>query len=147
MTHLVVWAKQITLYLAGCVTCLNLTGPKGWGVQANHLVPINNNYLRQASNGSVVASKMWELFSQRISWNSNSFFVFLVSMVTVTLCSRVVSVSKKSDNSEGQIQNTVWFSSQTRRIYYNLIAACHFINLFGSSQKKFCYGHQHASYW
>ena len=58
MTHLVVWAKQITLYLAGCVTCLNLTGPKGWGVQANHLVPINNNYLRQASNGSAVASKM-----------------------------------------------------------------------------------------
>jgi len=30
------------LYLPGCVTCLNLTGPKGWGVQANHLVPINN---------------------------------------------------------------------------------------------------------
>ena len=37
---------------------------------------------------------------------------------------------KKSDNSEGQIQSTVSFSSQTRRVCYALVVACHFINLF-----------------
>ena len=30
----------------------------------------------------------------------------------------VMSISKKSHSSEGQIQNTVWFRLQTRRVYY-----------------------------
>ena len=58
-------------------------------------------------------------------------------METVTLCGCVVSISEKSDNSQGQMQNTVWFSSHKRRIYYYLVAAFHYINLFVSSQKKF----------
>lgn len=34
-------------------------------------------------------------------------FVFVVSMETVTLCGCVVFISENSDNSEGQMQNTV----------------------------------------
>ena len=40
--------------------------------------------------------------------------MFTVSIKTVTLCSNVMSamsVSKKSDNSEGRMQNNVSFSS------------------------------------
>ena len=37
---------------------------------------------------------------------------------------------KKSDNSEGQMQNT-------RRFFYTPVIACHYIDLFLSSQKKF----------
>ena len=44
-----------------------------------------------------------------------------------------MSVSKKSDNSEGRMQNNVSFSSQTRRLYYALAIACHFISSFFSS--------------
>ena len=68
--------------------------------------------------------------------------VFTVSIETETLRSPVVcvmSVSKKGhmDNSEGQIQNTVLLSPQTRRVYYASVVACHFVHLF-SSQKKLC---------
>ena len=42
-----------------------------------------------------------------------------------------MSASKKSDNSEGQMQNT-------RRFFYTPVVACQYINLFLSSQKKFC---------
>ena len=61
--------------------------------------------------------------------------VFTVSIKTETLCIPVVSVmsvSKKGpmDNSEGQIQNTVLLSPQTRRVYYASAVACHFVNLF-----------------
>ena len=42
-----------------------------------------------------------------------------------------MSASKKSNNSEGQMQNT-------RRFFYTPVIACHYINLFISSQKKFC---------
>lgn len=69
--------------------------------------------------------------------------VFTVSIKTETLCSPVVSVmsvSKKGpmDNSEGQTQNTVLLSPQTRRVYYASAVACHFVNLFFSGQKKLC---------
>ena len=69
--------------------------------------------------------------------------VFTVSIKTETLCSPVVSVmsvSKKGhmDNSEGQIQNTVLLSPQTRRVYYASAVAGHFVNLFFSGQKKLC---------
>ena len=50
---------------------------------------------------------------------------------TETPCSLVVPASKKSDNSEGQMQNT-------RRFFYTPVIACQYINLFLSSQKKFC---------
>ena len=61
-------------------------------------------------------------------------FVFTaVSIETETLCSPVVcvmSISKKGhmDNSEGQIQNTVLLSPQTRKVYYASAVACHFVN-------------------
>ena len=66
--------------------------------------------------------------------------VFTVSIKSETLCSPVVSVSKKGhmDNSEGQIQNTVLLSPQTRRVYNASAVACHFVNLFFSGQKKLC---------
>lgn len=69
--------------------------------------------------------------------------VFTVSIKTETRCSPVVSVmsvSKKGhmDNSEGQIQNNVLLSPQTRRVYYASAVACHFVNLFFSDQKKLC---------
>ena len=69
--------------------------------------------------------------------------VFTVSIETETLRSPVVcvmSVSKKGhmDNSEGQIQNTVLLSPQTRRVYYASVVACHFVHLFSASQKKLC---------
>lgn len=69
--------------------------------------------------------------------------VFTVSIKTETLCSPVVSVmsvSKKGhmDNSEGQTQNTVLLSPQTRRVYYASAVACHFANSFFSGQKKLC---------
>ena len=62
--------------------------------------------------------------------------MFTVSIKTVTLCSNVMSamsVSKKSDNSEGRMQNNVSFSSKTKRFYYALTIACHFISSFFSS--------------
>ena len=70
-------------------------------------------------------------------------FVFTVSIETETLRSPVVSVmsiSKKGhmDNSAGQIQNTRLLSPQTRRVYYASVVACHFVNLFSSSQKELC---------
>ena len=34
------------------------------------------------------------------------------------------------------MQNTVWFSLQTGRVYYALVIACHFTNLNFSSQKE-----------
>ena len=40
-----------------------------------------------------------------------------------------MSIGKKSNNSDGQIQNTVWFSSQTRRVYCTPVIACHFIKV------------------
>ena len=39
----------------------------------------------------------------------------------------VMAASEKTDNSEGRIQNALWFSSQTRRL-----VACYFV----SRQKK-----------
>ena len=56
-----------------------------------------------------------------------------------TLCSHVVSVMsviKKSDNAEGQILNTVWFSLQTWRVYHTLVAAI-YINLFFLVKRNF----------
>ena len=63
--------------------------------------------------------------------DSSAFFYSCFCVETETPCSLVVSASKKSDNSEGQMQNT-------RRFVYTPVTACHYINLFLSSQKKFC---------
>ena len=63
--------------------------------------------------------------------DSSAFFNSCFCVETETPCSLVVSASKKSDNSEGQMQNT-------RRFFYTPVIACHYINLFLSTQKKFC---------
>ena len=70
---------------------------------------------------SVWASSKWTI----------STFYSCFCVETETPCSLVVSASKKSDNSKGQMQNT-------RRFFYTPVTACHYINLFLSSQKKFC---------
>ena len=47
------------------------------------------------------------------------------------VCSHFVSVMsmrKKSNNSDGHTQNIVWFSLQTRRVYYALVVSWHYIN-------------------
>ena len=41
-----------------------------------------------------------------------------------------MSVSKKSDRSEDQIQNTVSINSQTRIVYCALVVASHFIPIY-----------------
>ena len=57
-------------------------------------------------------------------WTISTFYsYFCVETETET--------RKRSDNSEGQMQNT-------RRFFYTPVIACHYINLFLSSQKKFC---------
>ena len=70
---------------------------------------------------SVWASSKWTI----------STFYCCFCVETETPCSLVVSASKKSGNSEGQMQNT-------RRFFYTPVIACHYINLFLSSQKNFC---------
>ena len=70
---------------------------------------------------SVWASSKWTI----------STFYSCFCVKTETPCSLVVSASKKSDSSKGQVQNA-------RRFFYTPVIACHYINLFLSSQKKFC---------
>ena len=70
---------------------------------------------------SVWASSKWTI----------STFYSCFCVETETPRSLLVSASKKSDNSEGQMQNT-------RRFFYTPVIACHSINLFLSSQNKFC---------
>ena len=51
-----------------------------------------------------------------------------------------MSVSRNGDNSEGQIQLILYDQdySQTCRVYYAPVVACHFINLFFRFKRKFC---------
>lgn len=71
------------------------------------------------------------------------------------LCSHIVSVMsvrRNGDNSEGQIQLILYDrdSSQTCRVYYAPVVACHFINLVFLFKMIFCkkgvitWGHRHA---
>ena len=62
-----------------------------------------------------------------------------------------MSVSKKSDRSEDQIQNTVSINSQTRIVYCALVVASHFIPIyFFLLKRKFAKrgnrGQRHAIY-
>ena len=82
-----------------------------------------------------------------------SIFVLTVSKETVTLCTYIMSImflSKKSNNSDSQVQNTVWFSLQTSIMLYPLLVILIIIFLF-FRQKKFCKkkgnrGHQSVCY-
>ena len=63
--------------------------------------------------------------------NCNTNKISLQSWNVVSVMS--ISTCKKSDNSYGQIQNAVWFSSQTRGVYYALVITCLFVSLLNFS--------------
>ena len=78
---------------------------------------------------------------QKYKQGSDLQIPLLSVALCILLCTHVVMamfLSKKSNNSESQAQNTVWFSLHTCRVYKALSIAFYFFLLFFSTQKKFC---------